>query len=48
VQAIALGHLESHAAAREVVQNSFDLKTYTPQDSAQWAAAAARFEQLVG
>ncbi len=48
VQAIALGHLESHAAARGVVRNSFALKTFTPQDSAQWDAAAARFEQLVG
>ncbi len=47
VQAIALGHLESHAAAREVVRNSFALKTFLPQDSAQWDAAAARFEQLM-
>jgi rhamnulokinase len=48
VQAIALGHLASHAAAREVVRNSFALKTFTPQDSAQWDAAAARFEKLLG
>ena len=47
VQAIALGHLESHEAAREVVRNSFELKTFTPQDSAQWDAAAARFEKLL-
>jgi len=47
VQAIALGHVESHAAAREVVRNSFELKTYQPQDSAQWDAAAARFEKLL-
>jgi rhamnulokinase len=47
VQAIALGHLPSHAAAREVVRNSFELKTFTPQDSAQWDAAAARFEKLL-
>jgi rhamnulokinase len=47
IQAIALGHLESHAAAREVVRNSFELKTSTPQDSAQWDAAAARFEKLL-
>ena len=47
VQAIALGHLGSHEAAREVVRNSFELKTFAPQDSAQWDAAAARFEQLV-
>ena len=47
VQAIALGHIESHAAAREVVRNSFALKTVTPQDSAQWDAAATHFEKLL-
>jgi hypothetical protein len=47
VQAIALGHLPSHKAAREVVRNSFELKTFTPQDSAQWDTAAERFENLV-
>jgi rhamnulokinase len=47
VQAIALGHLPSHAAAREVVKNSFELKTFTPQNSAEWDAAATRFEQLI-
>ncbi len=48
IQAIALGHLESHEAAREVVRNSFELKTFTPQDPAKWDAAAARFEKLLG
>jgi rhamnulokinase len=48
IQAIALGHLESHAAAREVVRNSCELKTFTPEDSALWEAAAARFEKLLG
>ncbi len=47
VQAIALGHIASHAAAREIVRNSFELKTFTPQDAAQWDAAAARFEKLL-
>jgi rhamnulokinase len=47
VQAIALGHLESHEAAREVVRNSFPLQTFTPQDAATWDAAAARFEKLL-
>ena len=47
MQAIALGHLASHAAAREVVRNSFELKTFTPQAAAQWDAAAARFEKLL-
>ena len=47
VQALALGHLESHEVARQVVRNSFELKTVTPQDAAQWDAAAARFEKLL-
>lgn len=47
VQAITLGHLESHEAAREVVRNSFELKTFTPQDAALWDSAAARFEKLL-
>ena len=47
VQAIALGHLPSLAAAREVVRNSFELKTVTPPDAAQGDAAAARFEKLL-
>jgi rhamnulokinase len=47
VQAIALGHLESHAAARQVVQDSFALQTFTPQDSAAWDAAATKFETLL-
>jgi hypothetical protein len=47
VQAIALGHLESHEEAREVVRNSFALQTFTPRDAAQWEAAAARFEKLL-
>ena len=47
VQAIALGHLESHEAAREVVRNSFALEPFPPRDAAQWDAAAARFEKLL-
>jgi rhamnulokinase len=47
VQAIALGHLPSLADAREVVRNSFELKTVAPQDAAQWDAAASRFEKLL-
>lgn len=47
VQAIALGHLPSLATAREVVRNSFELETVTPQDISQWDAAAVRFEKLL-
>jgi rhamnulokinase len=48
IQAIVLGHVPSHAAAREIVRNSFTLKMVTPQATAAWDAAAARFEKLVG
>ena len=48
IQAIALGHLPSHAAAREAVRNSFEIKTILPQDAVLWDAAAARFEKLLG
>lgn len=48
IQAITLGHVASHAAARQLVANSFELVTFTPQDSAQWDAAAVRFEDLIG
>jgi hypothetical protein len=47
VQAIALGHIESHEAAREIVRNSTSLKTFTPQNPEQWDEAARRFERLV-
>ena len=36
VQAIALGHVPSLAAAREVVRNSFEVKTVKAQSAAQW------------
>ena len=46
VQAIALGHLPSLAAAREVVRNSFEVITVKPQEGAQWDGAFGRFEKL--
>jgi rhamnulokinase len=47
VQAIALGHLPSLAAAREVVRNSFEVTTVQPQAGGPWDEAFARFEKLV-
>lgn len=46
VQAIALGHLPSLAAAREVVRASFPPTTVEPAETAAWDAAAERFEAL--
>ena len=48
VQAIALGHVASHEAARAIVRNSFALKTFAPQAAEEWDAAAKRFEKLLG
>ena len=43
MQAIATGQLKSIEEARQVVRNSFDLKTYTPQDAALWAQKYEHF-----
>jgi rhamnulokinase len=47
VQAIALGHLPSLHAAREVVRNSFEVKTIVPQPPADWSGAFTRFEKFL-
>jgi hypothetical protein len=47
VQAIALDHLPSLDAAREVVRNSFELKTLQPQSMKSWDIAFDRFEMLL-
>lgn len=46
-QALALGHLPSLAAAREVVRQSFDLQPIEPQAAAPWDEARDRFEELL-
>jgi hypothetical protein len=43
VQAVGLGILGALAEAREVVRNSFEVKTYTPQESEHWEAPYQRF-----
>jgi rhamnulokinase len=48
VQAQALGHIGSIAEGREVVQNSFDLKTYKPQGSAAWNELYEKYLVLKG
>ena len=47
VQAIALGHLPSLTAAREIVKNSFEVKTVVPESGQEWGRAFARFEKLL-
>ena len=46
IQAIALGHVESLAAVRQVVRDSFSLQTFEPQDSEGWQASYERFTGL--
>ena len=47
VQAIALGHVPSLAAARAIVARSFEVTTLQPEPGTDWAAAFSRFETLV-
>lgn len=47
IQAIALGHLPSLGAAREVVRNSFAVKTLKPATAEEWEAAFKRFQKIV-
>ncbi len=47
VQAIALGHLPSLTAAREVVRNSFEVTIVKPQAGAEWDGTFTKFEKLV-
>lgn len=48
VQAIALGHLPSLAAARQLVRDSWQVTTYQPQDAPAWDEAYGRFANLLG
>ncbi len=46
IQAIALGELDSLAALRRVVRDSFSIETYEPQQPAKWQQASQRFATL--
>lgn len=43
IQAIALGHVQSLAALREIVRDSFSLQSFEPRVTADWQAAYQRF-----
>ena len=47
VQAIALGHLPSLAAARTVVRESMEVGRVEPADGAAWQDAYGRFEKIL-
>ena len=46
LQAVALGHVDSLDAVREVVRQSFPVERFTPTDPALWAEAYRRFSAL--
>ena len=48
VQAQALGHIGSIAEGREVVKNSFDLKTFQPTENASWEKQYSKYLELRG
>ncbi len=48
VQAIAAGEIKNVAEAREVVRNSFEIKSYEPKHNDQWDDAYGRFCKLIG
>lgn len=47
VQAMALGHLNSLATARQVVRDSLGMRTISPQSGSAWMDAYARFSAWV-
>jgi len=46
VQALALGHLPSLAAARQVLRASFPVKSFLPGEGPEWERTAAQFEEF--
>ncbi len=47
VQAIALGYLGSHSEMRQVILNSFDIRSFEPHPDERWHQAYERFCQWV-
>src|SRR5438552_1322609 len=47
IQAIGLGILSSLAEAREVVRNSFEVRTYVPKEPSRWEEPYQRFLKLL-
>ena len=48
IQAMALGAIGSMDELREVVRNSFEVRTFAPENSAEWDAAYERFLAATG
>lgn len=48
VQAVATGVLDSLAAARKLIRQSFELVTYQPKDTVRWDEAYQKFQKIRG
>ncbi len=48
VQYITLGEIKDIGEARQVVRNSFPVRTYDPQDTKMWDQAYGKFLQITG
>ena len=46
IQALALGHIASHAELRGIVRTSFPSKTYEPRTDEAWRKASKKFSNL--
>lgn len=47
VQLMASGDIKNIADARRIISSSFELKSYTPEDTAEWESAYIKFKNLV-
>ena len=47
LQAIALGHVRSLSAAREIIRHSSEIRRFDPQETEIWDRAFTRFETLL-
>lgn len=46
-QMIGTGHLPDYQAGRDLIRKSFDFRTFTPNDTAAWDQAYARFTKVL-
>ena len=47
-QMIGTGHLPDYQAGRELIRRSFEFRSYTPNNTAAWEHAYARFKNVLG
>jgi sugar (pentulose or hexulose) kinase len=47
VQAMGLGHVKSLSEIRHTIRNSFEFKSYRPENFDAWDKAYERFKKLV-